>query len=68
MEGLRPALPWEDRSTEDLVNDQTSSFGDAHDLMITVLNYQMFDFNESLLKRIAVDSVVRPSHHEGDER
>ena len=59
MEGVvRPALPWEKGDGDDSFDGKETPFGDAHDLMMAVLNHQMFTFNENVLKRIAVDSVV----------
>lgn len=60
MQGTaRPGLPWEDPENLKRNNEEpVTSFENAHDLMITVLNHQMFQFNKYLLQRISVDSVV----------
>lgn len=54
-----PPLPWEDDKTNELLEiENTSGFDTAHDVMITVLNHQMNEFNQIILERIAIDSVV----------
>lgn len=59
MQGTsRPLLPWEDPDSAKHTEEPVTSFENAHDLMITVLNHQMFQFNKYLLQRISVDSVV----------
>ena len=57
MAAVRPSLPWEEPDTPQ--EGGSSVFENSHDLMIAVLNHEMFRFNEIVLKRIATDSVVR---------
>jgi hypothetical protein len=56
MENVRPSMPWEKERAEPMGN--VTVFATAHDLVITVINYQLLQFYSVLLKRIATDTNV----------